>query len=85
MDIADREKFTEVIFENIRDGIVMLDRNYRILAVNNSVGKWTEKPVSELIDKDCREVFHDNTVDMSPLCGEEDIRNRRSQYHDPKR
>ena len=53
MDIANRQKFTEVIFENIRDGVLILDRNYRILAVNNSVGKWIEKPVAELMDKDC--------------------------------
>jgi PAS domain-containing protein len=45
MDMANREKFTEVIFKNIRDGVLILDRNYRILAVNNSVGKWIEKPV----------------------------------------
>lgn len=58
MDIANREKFTEVIFENIRDGIVMLDRNFKILAVNNSIEKWIERPASDLVDKDCREVFH---------------------------
>jgi PAS domain S-box-containing protein len=60
VDISDKEKFTEVIFENSRDGIIILDRNYRILAVNNSIEKWTEKHVSELIDKDCVEIFHDN-------------------------
>lgn len=60
VDITDKEKFTEVIFENSRDGIIMLDRNYRILAVNNSIVKWAEKPVSELINKDCIEIFHDN-------------------------
>ncbi len=58
MDTANREKFTEVIFENVRDGIVILDRNFKILAVNNSIGKWIDRPVPDLIDKDCREVFH---------------------------
>lgn len=58
MDIVNREKITEVIFENIRDGILVLDRTFKILSVNNSVEKWTKSPSSELIDKDCREVFH---------------------------
>ena len=67
MNIADREKFTEVIFENIRDGIVMLDKDFRILAVNNSMGKWIVEPVSEIIDKDCREIFHDRSS-ICPHC-----------------
>ncbi len=67
MDIAYKQKIAEIIFENIRDGIIMLDRNYKILAVNISVEKWTEKPVSELIDKDCTDVFHDITG-ICPHC-----------------
>lgn len=67
MDIANREKFTEVLFENVRDGIVILDRNYRILAVNNSIEKWIKKPASDLTDKDCMEVFHDNSW-VCPHC-----------------
>jgi PAS domain S-box-containing protein len=67
VDIANRQKFTEVIFENIRDGIVMMDRNYRIITVNSSVEKWIHKPASDLIDKDCMEVFHDKTW-ICPHC-----------------
>jgi len=59
MDIADKQKFTEVIFENIRDGIVILDLNYVVRAANRSLEKWTKTPVSEFINRDCREVFHD--------------------------
>jgi len=67
MNIADREKFTEVIFENIRDGIVMLDKDFRIRAVNSSMGKWIVEPVSEIIGKDCREIFHDRSS-ICPHC-----------------
>jgi len=67
MDIAYKQKLTEIIFENIRDGIIMLDRNYRIIAVNSSVEKWAEKPVSELIDKNCIDAFHDITG-ICPHC-----------------
>lgn len=59
MDLADKQKFTEVIFENIRDGIVILDLNYIVRAANRSLDKWTKTPVSELINNDCRDVFHD--------------------------
>lgn len=58
MNSVNREKIAEVIFENIRDGILILDRNFKILSINNSVGKWIERSPSELIDKDCREIFH---------------------------
>jgi PAS domain S-box-containing protein len=67
MDIVNREKFTEVIFENIRDGIVIIDRNFKILAVNNSITKWIDRPVPDLVDKDCREVFH-GTGGICPHC-----------------
>jgi len=67
MNIADREKFTEVIFENIRDGIVMLDKDFRIRAANSSMGKWIGEPASEIIDKDCREIFHDRSS-VCPHC-----------------
>ena len=67
MNIADREKFTEVMFENIRDGIVMLDKSFRILAVNSAMGKWIAEPVSEIIGKDCREIFHDKSS-ICPHC-----------------
>ena len=58
MSIVNREKIAELIFENISDGILILDSNFKILSVNNSVEKWIKKLPEELIDKDCREVFH---------------------------
>jgi PAS domain S-box-containing protein len=67
MDIAYKQKIAEIIFENIRDGIIMLDRNSKIVAVNSAMEKWTEKPVSDLIDKDCTDVFHDITG-ICPHC-----------------
>jgi PAS domain S-box-containing protein len=59
MDIVERQIFTEIIFKNIRDGILMLDRNFKILSANDSVEKWAGKPAAELKNKDCREVFND--------------------------
>jgi PAS domain S-box-containing protein len=59
MDAANSQKFTELIFKNIRDGIVILDRDFRILSANESVHRWAGKPAADLINRDCREVFHE--------------------------
>ena len=67
MDIEHKQKLAEIIFENIQDGIIMLDKSYRILAVNKSVEKWIENPSTDLIGKDCAEVFHD-TTGICPHC-----------------
>ncbi|MEW6214132.1 MAG: PAS domain S-box protein [Nitrospirota bacterium] len=67
MDIGRKQKLTEIIFDNIHGGIIMLDRNYRILAINNYVEKWTGKPTSDLIDKNSKDVFHD-IIGICPHC-----------------
>ncbi|NWF75139.1 MAG: PAS domain S-box protein [Nitrospirae bacterium] len=67
MDITYRQKLAEVIFEHIRDGIVILDRNYLIIAANKSVEKWIGKPSSEIIGKSCIDVFHENCC-LCPHC-----------------
>jgi len=58
MDEARQQRLAEIVFENISDGIIMLDKDYKILAINKSIERWTEKSASELIDKDCKDVFH---------------------------
>ncbi len=65
MELSIKEKLTDIIFENIRDGILALDRNYKILVANKSTEKWTGKPSDEIIGQDCREVFRDHT-NISP-------------------
>jgi PAS domain S-box-containing protein len=70
MDEVRQQKLAEIIFENIQDGIIMLDRNYRILALNKSVEKWTGRPLSDLMDKDSRDVFHDHNG-ICPHCAAE--------------
>jgi PAS domain S-box-containing protein len=67
MDTAQKQKLAETIFKNIRDSIIMLDRDYRILAVNNPIEKWTGRPSSDLIDKNCIDIFHDITG-ICPHC-----------------
>jgi len=59
MDAVNRQKFTEVIFKNIRDGVVILDRDFRILSANESFHRWGGKSAADVRSRDCREVFHD--------------------------
>jgi PAS domain S-box-containing protein len=70
MQIIDKNRLAEVIFENINNGIIMLDRDFRILAANSALERWIEKPVSELIGKDCREIFHVHCC-FCPHCASE--------------
>ena len=67
MDNAHIQKLTEIIFNNVRDGIVMIDSNYRILTVNKAIEKWIDRSSQDLIDKDSREIFHDHSW-ICPHC-----------------
>lgn len=67
MDSAHKQKIAEMIFEHVREGIIMLDRNFRILALNKAMEKWTHKPSEELLEKDCQTVFH-NVMGICPHC-----------------
>lgn len=59
MDMNNSHKFAEVIFKNIRDGIVILDRDSRILDANESVTRWTGKSTADIINNDCAAIFHE--------------------------
>jgi len=67
VDPLNRQRITEVIFEHIHEGIIMLDRNYRIRALNKAMEKWSERPSGDLIEKDCKEVFH-GVAGVCPHC-----------------
>lgn len=62
MDLSHKQKIVELIFEHVQEGIVILDRNYRILALNKEMEKWTDRPLTDLIGKDGVEVFHERGV-----------------------
>ncbi|MEW6584742.1 MAG: PAS domain S-box protein [Nitrospirota bacterium] len=70
VDEAEKQKLTEIIFEQIQDGIVMLDRGYRIVTANRSVEKWIDKSTAEIAGKDSREIFHERGC-FCPHCAAE--------------
>jgi PAS domain S-box-containing protein len=67
MDSSHKQKIAEMIFEHVHDGIIMLDRNYKILALNKAMEKWANRPSGELVEQDCKEMFHDITG-ICPHC-----------------
>ncbi len=56
----------ENIFQAIGHPTMILDKDHRILEVNDATVKAVEKPKEELIGKYCYEVFHSST---EPACG----------------
>lgn len=67
MDLSHKQKIAEIIFEQVRDGIIMLDKDYRIIAMNKAMERWIGKPSAELLEKDCKEVFH-SSAGICPHC-----------------
>jgi len=67
VDPLDRQRIAEVIFEHIDEGIIMLDRDCRIRALNKAMEKWSERPSEDLIEKNCKEVFH-GVTGICPHC-----------------
>lgn len=67
MDSLDKQRIAEVIFEHIHEGIIMLDRHYRIRVLNKAMEKWVERPSGDLIGEDCKEVFH-GVTGVCPHC-----------------
>jgi len=67
VDLAYKQHIAETIFEHVHEGIIMLDREYKILALNKAMEQWTEKPVADLVGEDSKEVFHDG-MGICPHC-----------------
>ncbi|OGW40873.1 MAG: hypothetical protein A2Y97_14215 [Nitrospirae bacterium RBG_13_39_12] len=65
-----RQKFSETIFESLYEAVIIFDRSYRILAVNRSMDKWIEGPADNLVDRNCKDVFHEKTG-ICPHCAAE--------------
>ncbi len=59
MGLTNEKKFREVIFKNIREGVVLLDRQLRILDANEAVRQWVGRPAEDIVNRDSREVFRD--------------------------
>jgi len=55
--LADEEQFLSDIFSSIQDGVVVLDKDMRIVRVNSAMEKWYSY-AAPLVGKKCYEVYH---------------------------
>jgi PAS domain S-box-containing protein len=60
-DITDRKQMEELIksiFENIGEGLVVVDRDYRIVTVNKAYCNHVKMPIEDIKGRHCYEVSH---------------------------
>lgn len=54
----EEKKRMDILYKNIKAGIITLGRDFTIVSVNNYFEEWMNKRASDLIGKDSVEVFH---------------------------
>jgi PAS domain S-box-containing protein len=58
-EVLESKKRLETLFETVQSGILILDRDYRILYANKVTEQWIDNGVEEIIGSDCSKVFHE--------------------------
>jgi PAS domain S-box-containing protein len=61
------KEYAELIFDNIQDGVLVIDRDYKIISANKASEKWAKKSLLDILDHSCIEIFHDNDY-VCPHC-----------------
>jgi PAS domain S-box-containing protein len=66
-EVQERERFLNSVFESIKDGISILDEDYKIIRVNSTMEKWYAHAMP-LVGKRCYEAYHlrDKSCDICP-------------------
>nr|MDA8087709.1 GAF domain-containing protein [Nitrospiraceae bacterium] len=57
-EVFEANKRLDLLFETVQGGIVSLDSDYKILAANRYVERWMDLPLSEVIGKNAKDIFH---------------------------
>ena len=57
-EVFDAKKRLDLLFDTVQGGIVSLDLEYNILSANRYVERWVDMPLSDIVGKNSREVFH---------------------------
>lgn len=58
LKIKEREAFLSSLLEGIGDGVVVIDRDFRIISANNGYLKQTKSTLNEVLGRYCYEVSH---------------------------
>ena len=66
-ETQEAKKRLDLLFETVQNGIITLDRNYRVLSVNKYVVDLLHKDADEIVGKSAIEVFHEKGL-ICPHC-----------------
>ncbi|MDA8155930.1 MAG: PAS domain S-box protein [Actinomycetota bacterium] len=66
-EVSEAKKRLDILFETVQGGIVSLDRDFNILAANKYVERWVDLPLSEVVGRNAKDVFHP-TGGICPHC-----------------
>ncbi len=66
VDLRRSERFLGTIFDSIHDPFSIVDRDYKIVKVNDAYARMKKRQANELLGKPCHEVLHGR----SDICGE---------------
>ena len=70
---ASEERYRSLV-ENIRLGITLIDRNHRIVMLNEAMGRFIDRPLNECVGQECFRVFRkqnavcDNCPGVHAMC-----------------
>lgn len=70
-EILKSQNRLQALFDGAPDAMVIVDRNYRISAVNQATLNWYKKPLEEFCGKVCHQEFQDRS-DLCPNCPAEE-------------
>lgn len=56
--MTDTERLLRDVFENIGDGLLVIDKEYRIVLANKTFVRQTNLPLQDVLGKHCYEFFH---------------------------
>ncbi|HYA26561.1 MAG TPA: PAS domain S-box protein, partial [Thermodesulfovibrionales bacterium] len=57
-EAVEARKRLDVLFDSVQGGIITIGKGYTILSANRYVETWIGRPVSEIIGKNCVDIFH---------------------------
>jgi len=57
-EVFEAKKRLDLLFDTVQGGIVSLDPEYNILTANRYIERWVDMPLSDIVGKNAREVFH---------------------------
>src|SRR5574337_211769 len=56
------EEFIKSVFESIGEGLIVIDRSYRVVTANGAFSQQARRPIEQIVGRQCYEVSHGSRV-----------------------